>query len=207
MDLAYLLVLGLAVSIDGFFAGAAYGVKRIQVPFFSLLAIGAVTLFCTEIAHELSFCFADFLHAYILSLAGALLLIGIGICNLLWAKLSSAEAGEETLKPLTFSCGKIVISVMAKPEAADLDHSNRLSLSEALLLGAALGADNMVATFAAGLTNSLPFYTPLVMCCIQTLLVSSGILLARRITSSKLKERSAYAPGCILILLGLLRLF
>lgn len=207
MDLAYLLVLGLAVSIDGFFAGAAYGVKRIQVPFFSLLAIGAVTLFCTEIAHELSFCFADFLHAYILSLAGALLLIGIGICNLLWAKLSSAEAGEETLKPLTFSCGKIVISVMAKPEAADLDHSNRLSLSEALLLGAALGADNMVATFAAGLTNPLPFYTPLVMCCIQTLLISSGILLARRITSSKLKERSAYAPGCILILLGLLRLF
>lgn len=210
MELAYLLLLGFAVSIDGFFAGAAYGIKRIQVPTLSLLAIGAVTFLCTQIAHDFSYFLADSINSLYIAALGALLLVCIGLCNLLqqyFTGRAKAEAPEEPAKPLTFSCGKIVISVMAKPESADLDHSSRLSLGEALLLGAALGVDNMVATFAAGLTNPLPAYTPFAMCCIQTLLVFSGILLARGITSAKMKDRFAYAPGLLLVLLGIFRLF
>ena len=209
MELAYLLLLGFAVSIDGFFAGAAYGIKRIQVPAFSLLAIGAVTFLCTQIAHDFSYFLTGSVNSFYITAAGALLLVCIGFCNLLqqyFTRRSQTETTEEPSKPLTFSCGKIVVSVMAKPENADLDHSSRLSLSEALLLGAALGIDNMAATFAAGLTNPLPAYTPLAMCCIQTLLVHSGIWLARGITSAKMKDRFAYAPGLILILLGIFRL-
>lgn len=210
LELLYLLFIGFAVSIDGFFAGAAYGVKRIHVPRLSLFAIGAVTLLCTQLAHNLSDLLADSLQSLYVTLAGALLLVCIGAANLLQqfvSKRRAKNASDEATKPLTFSCGKIVISVMFKPEAADLDRSNRLSLCEALLLGAALGIDNMAATFAAGLTHPLPAYTPLAMCCIQTLLVSGGIWFARSIASARVQQRFAYAPGLILILLGLSRLF
>ena len=39
MDLSYLILIGITVSIDGFFAGMAYGIKKITIPYASLLTV------------------------------------------------------------------------------------------------------------------------------------------------------------------------
>ncbi|MEG6584521.1 sporulation membrane protein YtaF [Dendrosporobacter sp. 1207_IL3150] len=211
MNIFYAIFLGFAVSLDGFIAGIAYGLKNIKIPLTSLLIVGIVTIFCTATA---MFC-ADFLIQYInpnLALfCGSLLLIAIGTISLfqeyLTKNVKSFEAdGEITARKLTISVGRLVINIMAKPETADVDHSNRISSIEAIFLGLALGIDNMVATFAASLMGFLPIYTPLLMGLIQILVVSAGIYASSRIMSERLKRRFPYLPGTLLILIGLLRL-
>lgn len=209
MDLSYVLILGFAVSIDGFFAGIAYGIKQIKIPVLSLFSIGFVTLACTGFS-----CFgARFLQRYfdppLMAAAGAIMLIAVGLTGVLrqyFSRLSaSPDVDDGAQGRVKISFGKIVVCIMAKPERADMDQSSRLSMAEALLLGLALGVDNMAATFAAGLVEALPVYTPPVMCVIQAVLVYGGICSARKVTSAKMKARLAYAPGIILILIGISR--
>lgn len=211
MDLSYLILLGIALSIDGFFAGIAYGLKNIKVSFLALAMIGLVTLVCTTLAMYCSTFILTYINPSIASLCGALLLIGIGSLSiihqyLLKPPLEPAVSKGNPPTKITFSLGKLVISIMAKPECADIDCSHHLNKLEAFLLGLALGIDNMIATFAVGLTSSLPFYTPLLMCLIQSSIVWSGIYLAKKIISADMKHKISYAPGCVLILLGLIRL-
>ncbi|MBP2633796.1 MAG: hypothetical protein H6Q70_4424 [Firmicutes bacterium] len=211
MDLSYVILLGIAVSIDGFFAGIAYGLKNIRVSFLALSLIGFVTLVCTTLAMHSASLLLAFINPSITTLCGALLLIAIGSMSLLHQYLVKAPINEtvttiKTPTKITISLGRLVISIMAKPECADMDCSNHLNKTEALLLGLALGIDNMIATFAVGLTTALQFYTPIVMCVIQSSIVWSGIYLAKKIISDHMKQKIAYAPGCVLILLGLIRL-
>lgn len=210
MELSYIILLGFAVSIDGFFAGIAYGIKTIKVPYPSLLTIGLVTLICTGLSSIGSHALLNYLNPVYTTAAGSLLLIAIGLTGIarqFYQRIQfSAAQSPDSKQGITFSLGKIVIRIMAKPECADMDESKILSVTEALLLGLALGMDNMVATFAAGLVRPLPVYTPLVMCVIQTSLVFGGIYCAGKITSPKIKNRLAYAPGILLICLGLFRM-
>ncbi len=211
MDLSYVILLGIAVSIDGFFAGIAYGLKNIRVSFLALSLIGFVTFVCTTLAMSSASLLLEFINPSIATLFGGFLLILIGSMSLLHQYLLKAPVNENVAKSqtptkITISLGRLVISIMAKPECADMDCSNHLNKTEALLLGLALGIDNMIATFAVGLTTSLQLYTPIVMCIIQSSIVWSGIYLAKKMISPHMKHRIAYAPGCVLILLGLIRL-
>lgn len=197
MDIYYIILLGFAVSMDGFFAGIAYGIKKIHIPILSLAVIGAATLFYTGLAAYGSHFLVSILNSKITTIIGSLLLMSIGAVSI--------------IKQLPIPCqshmnNNIFLHVIETPEKADMDHSNRLNTIEALLLGTALGIDNMVATFAAGLAESLPIYTPLVMCIMQTLLLYSGIVVSKKIISPRLKERLAYLPGIVLILIGLFRI-
>lgn len=210
MELFYIFLLGFAVSIDGFFAGIAYGIKSIKIPSRALCTIGSVTLLCTGVACFGSHFLQQYLDTVVTSIIGSLLLITIGLIGILRQFFSQFKSTSfiqcKCPNKITFSFGKIVVSIMAKPECADMDESKHLNILEASLLGLALGLDNMVATFAAGLVEPLPFYTPFIMCFIQAALVYGGIYFAAKIKSKPMKERIAYAPGIILILIALCRL-
>jgi putative sporulation protein YtaF len=141
---------------------------------------------------------------------GAVMLIALGVVSLLHEYLVGAtpqECGDGRCKPrhITFSFGKLIIRIMAKPEAADMDDSKSISVYEALFLGLALGVDNMVATFAAGLMGLLPLYTPVLMGLIQMAFITSGIWFSRLAFMENLAKRFPYLPGAVLIMLGLLR--
>jgi putative sporulation protein YtaF len=211
MNIFYVLLLGFAVSIDGFIAGIAYGLKNIKIPFSSLAIVGLVTVLCTGTAMFGASLLEDLINPHIAIVCGSLLLIGIGIISLfqeyLTKNIQSFEFDQElSARKITISFGRIMINILAKPETADVDQSKRINSVEALLLGFALGIDNMVATFAASLMGVLPVYTPLLMGIIQMAVVSAGIYASSRIVSESLKKRFPYLPGTLLILLGLLRL-
>lgn len=208
----YLLFLGFAVSIDGFVAGIAYGLKNICIPLTSLLIICMTTIVSTIIAMSTACILGTFINTQLAILCGALLLILIGLFSLfqeyITKDVQDDMINEGGLSPkMTFSIGRLVINIMADPERADVDHSQGINSLEALFLGLALGVDNMIATFAATLMEPLPLYTPLIMGLIQILVIATGIYTSKHFISEKLKKRFPYIPGIILIILGLIRLY
>jgi len=211
MNLFYVLLLGFAVSIDGFVAGIAYGLKNICLPMTSLLIVGITTILCTGVAMATAYLLGTFINTQLAMLLGAFVLILIGLFSLFQEYLTkdgtdySTHGGDVSPK-LTFSIGHLVINIMADPEKADVDQSQLINPIEALFLGLALGLDNMVAVFAAALMENLPIYTPLIMGFIQIMVITAGIYTSRRFISDKLKKSFPYLPGSILIILGLIRL-
>lgn len=211
MNLFYVLLLGFAVSIDGFVAGIAYGIKNISIPSISLCIVGITTTLCTGGAMAAACILGAFLNTRLAILIGAVLLTLIGLFSLYQEYIianfhSSTENQTKVTHYVTFSVGCLV-NVMAEPEIADIDHSKLISPLEAILLGLALGIDNMIATFAAALVSPLPLYTPITMGCIQVFVIASGIYTSRHFISDHFKNRIPYLPGLILILLGLIRLW
>ncbi|MDR3589199.1 MAG: sporulation membrane protein YtaF [Negativicutes bacterium] len=211
MNLLYVLLLGFAVSLDSFAAGIAYGLKNIRIPFHSLTVVGLVTAFCTSAAMFGASVLDRVIDMQIAAVAGSLLLIGLGGFSLFQEYLSKNAViyrpnGDVSIRQLTFSMGRLVINIMVRPEAADIDRSNSISSLEAVFLGLALGIDNMVATFAASLMGMLPIYTPVIMGLIQMALISAGSQSSCRMLSDSWKKRFPFLPGTILILIGLLRL-
>lgn len=211
MNLFYILFLGFAVSIDGFIAGIAYGLKNISIPITSLLIICITTILCTGSAMAMAYFLGTLINTQLAIVLGAFVLIIIGLFSLFQEYIINDGqdyiTDQGTVSPkLTFSIGRLVINIMADPERADVDHSQIINPLESFFLGLALGVDNMVATFAAALMEPLPMYTPLIMGIIQIMVITAGIYTSRRFISSKLKKSFPYLPGTLLILLGFIRL-
>ena len=212
MNPIYAIILGFAVSIDALIAGMAYGMKNIIISFRSLCIAGIVTGLCTAAAMACAYFLGSFVNSYYAVFVGSAVLIMLGAWNIFQEYLTKGIApctAEEngTLRKLTFKLGRVIISIMANPETADLDQSKEISSTEAVFLGLALGIDNMVATFAATLMGMLPWFTPILMAFIQILLIVTGAQVSHYIIGKKLKEKFPYLPGTILILLGISRLY
>ena len=211
MSIFYVLLLGLAVSIDGFVAGVAYGLKNIRMPLVSLIIVGIVASICTAVAMVMAYMVGQFINTDIAIVLGALLLIMLGLWSLCQQYFTKSVAsyemdGEVTARKLTFSFGRLVISIMAKPETADVDRLGFISSLEAVFLGLAVGADAMVGTFAAALMGPLPLYTPIAIGLIHMICIAGGCYSSRKFFPENIKKRFPYLPGTLLIILGLLRL-
>ena len=208
MNLFYILLLGFAVSIDGFIAGLAYGLKNISIPFTSLLIVCITTILCTIAAMASAYALGTLINTTLAILLGSLILVLIGLFSIFQEYLTKdyvTSEGECSPK-LTFSIGRLVINIMANPEKADVDQSQMINPLEALFLGLALGVDNIVATFAVALIEPLPSYTPFIMGLIQIMVISAGIYTSKHFISDGLKKSFPYLPGILLIILGLIRM-
>lgn len=211
MSFFYVIVMSIAVSLDGFVAGIAYGLKGIRMPVVSIAIVGVVTTICAAAAMVAANVLGSVINTQAAVTGGAVLLILIGLFSLfqeyLTKDIPSYQAeGEVTARKLSFSVGRLVISIVAQPETADVDKSNNISPLESVFLGLALGLDNMLAAFAAALMGWLPPAAPFMMGGIQMVVISAGLYASRRFVSDRLRKRFPYLPGTILILLGLLRL-
>lgn len=211
MSLYYVLLLGLAVSIDGAMAGVAYGLRNIRIPPKSFLVVGIVTTIASALAMGAAAMLGQYIDTFLALVLGGLLLILLGAWNVFQQYITKNVAsyeveGEVTAGKLTFSVGRLVISIMAKPETADVDRLGVISSLEAVFLGLAVGADGAVGTFAAALTGPLPVYTPIVVGLIHVICIGAGFVFSDRLISDAWKQRFPFLPGTMLILLGLLRL-
>lgn len=209
--LFYLLVLSTAVSMDALVAGLAYGIKGVRVPIGSLGVIGIVTVAFTAVALGGTHLVGRFVDPHAATVVGALLLMLLGGYRLLLDYLiqddpSSQAAHPHAPRELKVSVGALVIEIMARPEAADLDRSKHIGGGEAVLLSLALGTDNFVATLGASFGNGLPLYAPLVMGVVQTAFLVVGLYGSEWLSRRRTKLRVPYLSGTVLILLGLIRL-
>mgnify|MGYP006277387897 CR=1 FL=1 len=212
VNLLPVLILSLAISLDGFVAGITYGLKGIKINLLAILIIsiasGVMLLFSMICGSWLTTLFSGIWATKI----GGLLLVLIG-CWLLYQSTREVLGDNQKVenwprKIFTFEISSLglIINILQEPVKADLDYSGTISKQEAIILGAALALD----AFGAGLGAAMAGYnilaTAIFVITFKFILLKAGIWLGTNTTADYSKRNLKLTPGLILIVLGLLKL-
>lgn len=211
------LIMAIALSLDGFGVGIAYGLKRIKIPLGSMLVIGG----CTALAMTVSMGFGQFMTSRMTFISpkiiGAVILIMAG-CYQFYQSLHSIPVMEETVpamatlaerqaKPLfsiNLSLFGLVIQVLKTPVAADIDRSGTISAAESVVLGVALALDSFAAGIAASMTG-IEFYVIFLVTMMQIIMIWSGQSVCGKLPV-RFQAKVKLLPGLVLVLIGSLKL-
>lgn len=217
-----LLVLAFAVSLDGFGVGISYGLRKIKIPFPSILIITSCSATVILISMMLGNLVSSYINLKYANILGAWILIGVGawaIFNLRQNKETEnpgsshseieLETGLEPQAVLNIELKKLglVIHILKRPTVADMDRSGTITGGEAAILGMALSMD----AFGAGIGAALMGYSPLLTAFMVSVLSTSCILLGLRLgflySNIPWLKRVSFIPGIILILFGISRIW
>lgn len=221
MMLLSVLAFAVALSLDGFGVGVAYGIRKIKIPPMSLVVISLTSSAAIGISMLFGHLVARYVSLEVAKFLGAVILIGVGIWVLLhtWrGRLEGAASSPVTAPELTpegdLQVLKIrlrpfglVIQIIKEPAKADLDKSGTISAHEAMLLGLALAMDALGAGFGAAMAGFWLLLTVPVVGLTKFCLVGLGHVLGRHYAANWLGDRAATIPGWVLIGLGLMRVF
>lgn len=211
------ILFALALSFDGFGVGLSYGIRRIRIPFLSMLIIalctvismGSAVIFGDTLMNVLSFIPPNWFAASILLGLGGFQLVRAVIHMIKGEAKPTAVhvctfASSEPIIRLEFKILGIIIQVLRRPEHADLDGSGVISAKESILLGIALSLDAFASGLALGLAvgvvNSLSAIGLVAL--MQFLLIRLGQALTGRIPEEYL-DKLEFLPGTMLILIAL----
>ncbi len=211
------ILFALALSFDGFGVGLSYGIRRIRIPFLSMLIItlctiismGSAVIFGDTLMSMLSFIPTNWLAASILLGLGGFQLVK-AVIHVIRGETKqkavpvSSFASREPIIKLEFKLFGIIVQVLRTPEHADLDGSGVISPKESILLGVALSLDAFASGLALGLAvgvlNSLS--TIGLVALMQFLLIRLGQALTGRIPEEYL-DKLEFLPGTMLVLIAL----
>lgn len=198
-----IILLGLAVSFDGFVAGFAYGVRRLEIPLVSLLIVSLLSALSMALSIGVGKLISLMFHINVASLIGGAILFVIGIwiiVEALFKRKNRLEAIEEKVAgDVKF---RYIRKVLREPIRADIDCSGSISSSEAILLGAALAMDAFGAGIGASMAGLPLLWTSVTVGLIKLVLIKSGVLLGKRIVTTFSIEKASCVAGGILIFLG-----
>jgi len=233
---ASIAALAIAVSLDSFGVGITYGLRKITIPFLSIVIIACCSGGVIAISMQAGTWLTSFLPPIVASRIGAVILIAIG-CWALYqfyrnlrgqkevhtelvqdgddhgqqAQLSNEHAKPEminsTLFTIEFKRLGVVIQILRKPQTADFDDSGTISSSEALMLGIALSLDALGAGLGAAMLGLPAVYTPLIIACFSAMFLIVGTMLGRKLSHLPMVHYISGLPGLLLILLGVMKLF
>jgi putative sporulation protein YtaF len=220
-----LILLALAVSLDGFGVGITYGLRRIRIPFLSIAIISSCSGFIFWIAMQIGYYVSQFISPHLATIVGAGILIAIGIWAVLQIIRNKAVDGdptstmEEVLEKPTVDNTEVktivliewkrlglVIQILRKPSLADIDHSGIISASEAVLLGIALSLDAFGAGIGAAFIGFSSFLTALVIACSSGFFIATGLRLGIFYANRSWLKKLSFLPGFLLIIMGLMKL-
>lgn len=210
MEVWAALLTGLALSMDGFTAGIAYGCRKIHLPLASSLVITLASLSAVSISMLCGKGLSEVLPGGLAIKLGAFLLIALGIYNLMQAcrerinKLPLNE--EEPLLTLSIKTLGIIVQILKEPASADFDSSGEIGLKEAFFLGLALALDAFGAGIGLAMTGLNILYTALSVGVVQLVLVNAGICLGKSLKAERFQHIAAVVPGFILVGIGFFKL-
>lgn len=223
-----LLILALAVSLDGFGVGVMYGLRKIRMPLLSVAIISCCSGFIIYLAMQIGVFISRFVDPVFAKALGGMILIGIGI----WAvyqvmtekkeaeqaeppgsselpvRISGAEGNPTTREVLNIELKRfgLVIQILRTPSIADMDRSGNISPYEALLLGIALSLDAFGAGIGAALIGFAPVLTSAVIALASGTFLASGLRIGYKYSDMSWLRRVSVFPGCVLIIMGIMKL-
>lgn len=100
----------------------------------------------------------------------------------------------------------LVIQILRTPSIADVDKSGNISASEATLLGLALSLDAFGAGIGAALIGFVPLLTASVISISSGSLLAVGLRIGFRYAEMNWMKKLSILPGCVLIIMGLLKM-
>lgn len=213
MNYLTVILLGLALSIDSFGVGIAYGIKNIRISVGSIIAITVSSALAMTIAFFGGRLISGFFTNHMEVIIGGSILIAIGLWQLIegWKsyqidRIANDHEDPVILMTINLKFLGLMLQIILEPARADLDKSGEINFKEALLLGVALNIDAMVAGVGAGIAGYSVFLVPFVA--ISVLLsISLGLFIGKKYVTKLLGEKVYMLPGTILVCLGLFNLF
>jgi putative sporulation protein YtaF len=204
------LMFGLAVSADGFMVGIAYGIKRIKIPFLSLILIACASSLAVTFSMICGKGLAAVLSPSWTSILGTAMLIIIGLYFLLQTvkeRINKIEApGDSAIFTINLEFLGIIVQILKKPSSADMDSSGEINLKEAFFLGLALAMDALGAGIGAAMTGLNILFTAISVGMLKFILVNSGMYLGEAVKSKYIEGISSLLPGIILITIGIIEI-
>lgn len=209
-------ILALAVSLDGFGVGVMYGIRKIRIPFLSILIISLCSGIIILGSMYIGVTMLQFLPQSTAKMVGAIVLMGIGIWAVIQMTLQKnndpvddiilSEKPEKRIIHIEIKSLGLVIDILRKPSNADVDRSGNISASEATLLGIALSLDAFGAGIGAALIGFSPLITSLVIAISSGVFITLGLRTGFLFSSVKWVRKLSVLPGFILILMGIFKL-
>ncbi len=204
-----LLLIAVAISLDSFSTGLAYGLRKMRIPLMSLITIALCSAFTLGIAMLFGQMIQQFFSQETANRIGGFILITIGcwiIYQFIRAGKDQSMIQEKLLLNWEIKSLGVVIHILKKPTRADFDRSGTITGLEAVLLGAALSLD----AFGVGIGAAMLGYSPLLLASLTALIgfifLSSGLLVGRIFAHITVIQRLAFMPGVLLILIGILKM-
>lgn len=204
------MLFAVALSMDGLFAGVAYGVRGIHIPKRSMGIIALCTMFCMGGSMLLGTMARELISERTIQLLGAGILASLGVWQMFqgWLEYMRRRATHEPRGVLRLRIQDvgIVVQILREPALADTDASGRIDPKEALLLGIALGLDSFGAGFAAALLHLGGLVLVPIVAVAQVVCTATGLHLGRTYGSRLAQGKGLLLPGAILCLLALFQL-
>lgn len=229
-----MLVLAIAVSLDGFGVGIAYGLRRIRIPLLSVIIIACCSGFIIWLSMQAGRWLSLYLSDFIANLIGAVILMLIGSWSIVQFIRSrhhkpdtDTSTGDSNLTEQLVSPDKassadkdapkqvillelkrlgLVIQILRTPQAADVDKSGNISAMEAFMLGTALSLDAFGAGLGAALLGLPAMATAIVIAFSSALLLVFGLQTGFRFSAMRNVRLLALLPGVLLVVIGVLRM-
>ncbi len=212
-----LVLVSLAISMDSANVGMTYGLRKMRIPFRSLLVIAGCSFVVVFTVMTVGNSLTVWLTPELSKQIGAGVLIAIGAFTLWRMWLPSGEEHmrgsdrddrfvEQKLISQIRAFG-LIIQILRDPSQADADRSGHIMGWEAVMLGLALSLD----AFGAGISLTFLGYSPLVVsACVASasaVLLLVGIRVGGRVGQNRWLSRLTWLPPILLICIGLVKSF
>ena len=205
MGLISLVLVAVAVSIDGFWGGFAFGLRKIKIKIFPLVIVSFWSVVCTMITMLIGSNLKQFIPIEVAKYIGALLLILLGIFTFKEGYKQKDQLSDDDKEPVDFN-PKDLIKVLRNPLLADIDKQNDIKPIEGTILGLAVAMDASIAAFTLSLMGVNPYTTPFLFGLSHFVLIGIGNIIATHNVMNRIGEKFSLLPGIILMILGVLRL-
>ena len=197
------VLLAVALSIDGFGVGLAYGIRKIKVTFLPIILIVLCSVPAMTLSLSAGRLVAGLIPLRLAGITGGSILMLIGF----WQLIEGFKRYKDDPVLLTINQKTLglVLQVIREPENADMDRSGDINYKEALLLGIALNIDVVGAGFGAGVAGYSLILIPFVTSALF-LALYAGLLIGKKYTADLLGQKGYMLPGIIIMVLGLVNI-
>ncbi|MCH6269240.1 MULTISPECIES: sporulation membrane protein YtaF [Neobacillus] len=207
VQLFSLLILALALSLDSFSVGFTYGLRKMVMPFKSILIIACCSAISLMIAVSIGHGLEKVLSPSITARLGGFILIGLGAWVLYQffrpEKEKEPIEHEKTIVNFEIRSLGLAINILRKPMSADFDKSGTITGIEALMLGFALSLDAFGAGIGAAMLGFPPIYLALTVAIMSSLFVLLGIKFGSFFYRFDWVQKFTFIPGILLIIIGI----
>jgi putative sporulation protein YtaF len=201
-----LFILALAVSLDSFSVGFTYGLRKMKIPFKSIIIIATCSAISLLIASGVGHILGEILSPSITDKIGGFILILLGAWVLYQffrpEKNKELVSIEKTIVNFEIKSLGIVINILRKPMSADFDLSGTITGIEAFMLGVALSLDAFGAGVGAAMLGFSPLYLAATVAIMSSLFVMMGIKSGSFFSQSNWVQKFTFIPGVLLIIIG-----
>jgi len=194
-----IIAIGIASNLDNAGVGIAYGVRKIYISTFSNFIIAIISFTGTLIAGWFGSWISQWIPPFVGNVIGATIMISVGVWVLWQPYLGKKERKKE---PEKVKKKNLITGLLRRPEEADFDKSQSLSIFESIILGIALSINALAGGLDAGLTKISVFYTSLSVGVFSFLLLGLSAFVGEKFGAEKLKSKATLISGLLLIYIG-----